>query len=297
MDVGRRYYSISEAARVFGVSRPTIYARIKSGDLLAVQVSAKAVRIPAEEFEAKPIKYAPSPSSIKDIRRAIESMITRDQAIAKYEISQPWFYKKVKQAGIKAMRYGTKAYYPKDAIHKLFFKNKYPNITDWATSAELAEEFGLTRKTVCALAREYDIPRQRTGREQMISRADWLKHKVEMPDLEKNYLTVDQAKKLYHIGQSTFYDGVNSNNIPRRRQGREVFFPKADLDRIFKDKSPNIPEEIRRNYVTAKDALKVYHVGQKRFSEETKAAGVTKIRTEGNFMWYKKSELDKLFKL
>lgn len=41
----------------------------------------------------------------------------------------------------------------------------------------------------------------------------------------------------------------------------------------------------------------MYHVGQKRFSEETKAANVTKVRTEGNFMWYKKSELDKLFKL
>lgn len=122
-------------------------------------------------------------------------------------------------------------------------------------------------------------------------------HKVELPDLEKNYLTVDQARKLYHIGQSTFYDGVNSNNVPRRRQGREVFFPKTELDRIFKDKSPNIPEEIRRNYVTAKDALKMYHVGQKRFSEETKAANVTKVRTEGNFMWYKKSEPDKLFKL
>jgi excisionase family DNA binding protein len=297
MDVGRRYYSISEAARVFGVSRPTIYARIKSGDLLAVQVSSKSVRIPVEELEAKPIKYAPSPSAIKDIRRAIESMITRDEAIKKYDISQQWFYKKVRKAGIKAMRYGTKAYYPKDAIHKLFFKHKYPEIDDWATSEELAKEFGISRKTICALARQYDIPRQRTGREQMISRKDWLLHKVELPDLEKNYLTVDQARKLYHIGQSTFYDGVNSNNVPRRRQGREVFFPKAELDRIFKDKSPNIPEEIRRNYVTAKDALKMYHVGQKRFSEETKAANVTKVRTEGNFMWYKKSELDKLFKL
>lgn len=105
MDVGRRYYSISEAARVFGVSRPTIYARIKSGDLLAVQVSSKSVRIPVEELEAKPIKYAPSPSAIKDIRRAIESMIMRDEAIKKYDISQQWFYKKVRKAGIKAMRY------------------------------------------------------------------------------------------------------------------------------------------------------------------------------------------------
>ena len=42
---GRTYYSISEASRMLGVSRPTIYARIKSGDLLAVQVSPKTIRI------------------------------------------------------------------------------------------------------------------------------------------------------------------------------------------------------------------------------------------------------------
>jgi len=196
-------------------------------------------------------------------------MITRDEAIAKYDISEQWFYKKVKNAGIKAMRYGTKAYYPRKDIHKLFFKRKYPEIEDWATSEELAKEFCVSRKTICALARQYDIPRQRTGRTQMISRKDWLLHKVELPDLEKNYMSTEQAKALYHVGASRFYKEVNDNNIPRRRQGREVYFPKSDLDRLFKDKSPNIPEEIRRNYVTAKDALKVYHVGQKRFSEET----------------------------
>lgn len=34
----------------------------------------------------------------------------------------------------------------------------------------------------------------------------------------------------------------------------------------------------------------------KRFLDETKAAGVTKVRTEGRQVWYKKDELDKLFK-
>jgi excisionase family DNA binding protein len=294
--VERTYFSISEAARLLGVSRPTIYARIRSGELLAVKVSPRTLRIPIEEIKAQPIRYAPAPSSIRDIRRALETMITRDEAIAKYGISQQWFYKKVRAAGIKAMRYGTKAYYRKDAIHRLFFKRKYPEITDWTTSEELAKEFGIGRKTICTLARKFDIPRVRTKRNLLISRKDWLFHRMEMPDLQKNYLTVSQAIKLYHIGLTTFYNGVNTNNVTRRRQGREVYFPKADLDRLFKDRSPKIPEEIRRDYVTAGDALKVYHVAQKRFSAETRAKGVTKVRTEGNFVWYKKTELDELFK-
>ena len=280
---------------MLGVSRPTIYSRIRSGELLAVQVAPRTIRIPVEELRAQQVRYAPAPSSIKDIRSALETMMTRDEAIEKYGISQQWFYKKVKAAGIKAMRYGTMVLYPKAAIHKLFYRRRYPEITDWTTSEELAKEFGVGRKTICTLARKYDIPRVRTKRNLLISRKDWFLHRVEMPDLKKNYLTVAQAKKHYHIGPSTFYDGVNANDIPRRRQGREVYYAIADLDRLFKDRSPKIPEEIRRNYVTAGDALRIYRIGQKRFSEETRAAGVTKIRTEGNFVWYKKQELDKLF--
>ena len=230
---------------MLGVSRPTIYARIKSGALHVVQVSPKTIRIPLEELKATPVKYTPAPSSIKDIRRAVETMITRDEAMAKYEISQQWFYKKVRAAGITAMRYGAKAYYPKADIHRLFFRRKYPDIEDWVSSEDLSKEFGISRKTICALARQYDIPRERTGREQRISRKHWLLHKVVLPDLEKNYLTVDQACKLYHIGRGTFYDGVNTGTIPRLRQGREVYFPITDLDRLFKDRSPKIPEEGR----------------------------------------------------
>lgn len=76
-----------------------------------------------------------------------------------------------------------------------------------------------------------------------------------------------------------------------RRMKEEGFRP-----RIIKDKTPKFPAEIRKNYMRSGYSLKYYHLGQKRFSEETQAAGVTKVRTEGNYVWYKKDELDKLFK-
>lgn len=50
-------------------------------------------------------------------------------------------------------------------------------------------------------------------------------------------MTVDQAKKHYHIGGKTFYDAVNSNNIQKVRKGNYVYFPIKDMDRLFKDKT------------------------------------------------------------
>ena len=53
------------------------------------EVSTKTLCIPIEEPEAKPV---PTPSSLKNIRRATETMITHDKAIAKYDISRQCFY-------------------------------------------------------------------------------------------------------------------------------------------------------------------------------------------------------------
>ena len=106
---------------------------------------------------------------------------------------------------------------------------------------------------------------------------------------------MDQARARYHLSQKTFYDKVKAAGVVGIRQVRTVYYPIAELDRLFKDKTPKIPVEIRMNYMRSCDALKKYHIGQKRFSDETRAAGVTKVRTEGNYVWYKKSELDALF--
>lgn len=291
------YLSISETAMLLGISRPTIYAKIKSGELEVVEFSERIHRIPREQITKLQKGISPSPQVAKNPESIAKTHICKDEILTKYNIGETWFHRKIKGKGIKALRYGRKFYYPRSIIHELFYVEEYPNIKEWYTSEELAERDGITRKYICDFAREHNIPKKKQGTILLISKIDWDREKTTLPDLAKNYLTVDQAKALYHIGQNRFYDEVNIHQILRRRQGREVFFPKSELDKLFKDKSPKIPAEIKRDYITAKEALSFCHVGQKRFSADTKAAGVTKIRTEGNFVWYKKSELKKLFNL
>ena len=108
--------------------------------------------------------------------------------------------------------------------------------------------------------------------------------------------------------KSLFWERVNTTltinksrqhaiaHITKVKRGNFVYFPIRDLDRLFKDKGPHIPADIKRDYIRSCDALKIYHIGQKRFTEETKAANVERVRTEGNFVWYRKDQLDKLFK-
>lgn len=106
----------------------------------------------------------------------------------------------------------------------------------------------------------------------------------------------EQATRHYHISNNRFYDGVHGAGLVPVKSGHYAHYKISDLDKLFKNKAPNIPKEIRRDYVQSCDVTKRYHIGMKHFLDETKAAGVTKVRTEGRKDWYKKDELDKLFK-
>ncbi len=287
---GKTHLSISEAAEYLGVSRPTIYARIRSGELAPLRVSSRTVRIPVSQLAAD-TKKTPQPS-----KGDWSVLISKAEVLDKYDISEAWLYRRLKEEGIRPRIIKGKAFLPKADIVRMFKSKPAYNPAEWLDAEDLMQGEGLTRKYISDFARRKGIPCRREGRTLLVSKKDWDRSRLFQGDIEKNYLTVDQAKKHYRIGQQTFYDKTNEAGIEGIRTGNHVYYKITDLDRLFKDKAPKIPAEIRKNYMRSGDALKHYHLGQKRFSEETRAAGVTKVRTEGNYVWYKKDELDKLFK-
>mgnify|MGYP004517541017 FL=1 len=287
---GKSHLSITEAARFLGVSRPTLYARINDGELTPLKVSSRTVRIPIEQLTADS-QIQPQP-----IKGDWSILISKAEVLQKYNISESWLMRRMKEEGFRPRIIKGKAFYPKKEVVRLFKPTPVYNKEDWYNAEDLMQSEGKTRKYIASYVREKKILVKRDGRLLLISKKDWDRSRLFQGDIEKNYLTVDQAKKHYHLGQHTFYDKVKAASIEGTRTGIYVYYKKTDLDRLFKDKTPKIPAEIRKNYMRSGDALKYYHLGQKRFSEETQAAGVTKVRTEGNYVWYKKDELDKLFK-
>ena len=282
--------TISEAAEYLGVTRPTVYARIKEGELVPIKVSISTLRIPIEQLR-QDSKRLPPP-----FKGDYSVLISKEDAIARYEVSLSRMYQVMKAEGIRTKIIKGKSYFPKKEFDRLFPIKKTYNPDEWYDANDLIKNEGLTRKYISALIRRKKITCRREGWLLLVSKSEWNQARLFHGDIEKNYLTADQAKKRYHLGNKTFYDKVNEAGVKGIRQGNTVYFSITDLDPLFKDKTPKIPVEIRRNYMRSGDALKKYHIGQKRFSEETRAAGVTKIRTEGNFVWYKKDELDRLFK-
>ena len=287
---GKSFLTVTEAAAYMGVTRPSIYARIKSGELVPVRFGTRSPRIPIEQLTSD------TKRRVQPRKGDFSSIISKEEALERYGISVSWLYRKLKEEGIRPKIIKGMAYFPKKDLDCMFPPKISYDPELWYTADELMKSEGVTRKYISDLVRRKGIQSQRDGRTLLISKQGWNATRLFWGDIKENYMTVDQAKKHYHIGQQTFYDKVNANGVKGIRQGNYTYYKITHLDQLFKDKTPRIPYDIRQNYMRGQDALKHYHIGQKRFTEETKAAGVTKVRTEGNFVWYKKDELDSLFK-
>lgn len=282
--------SISAAARYLGVSRPTIYKYIEEGKLSPIRKSDAVIRIPMSQLQLSEDKTQQLPSV------DATGYMTKEEVMRKYDISETWFHRRVKAKGVKSVRMGAKSYYQATVMRQLFHKEEVPDTTGWYTSEELAIREGISRKHICATARKLGIKVVRGSKVSYIDREGWDNRKIAPAILERDYMTADQIKQHYHIGNKTLYDKINASIVTKVKKGNYVYFLIKDIDPLFKSKEPHIPVEIKRNYIRGCDALKIYHIGQKRFTAETQAANVEKVRTEGNFVWYRKDQLDKLFK-
>ena len=285
---GAKYVSIKDAALLLEVSRPTIYRRIAAGELHPIRVSSRTVRVSVSEL------LADSGIEIAVNKGDFSVPIKLEEALALYGVSRSKFFALIKKAGIRARRIKGVDFFPKPDLDALFpAPMKYVR-EEWYSVDEIMEKTGLTRKYIRDFVRKRGIGKIADGQRILINKSEWDLNRFSKGQLAEEFLTVDQAKKIYHIGQGRFYETINAAGIERLRDGAFVYLRKSDLDKLFGGDVPLVSDDIIKNYICAKEALKAYHVGQKRFSEETAKCGVEKMKLKG-FMWYRRDELDRIF--
>lgn len=287
---GKQSLSITDASLLLNVSRPTIYKLIEEGKLSPIRLTKRTIRIPIEQL--KPLQdQSPQPLNPEE-----SSVISLQDALTRFGVTKAWLYEKAKRHGIKSTLVGGKAFFPKKDLERIFPPKSAYDRKQWYTMDELEAAHNLSEKRVLTIIGQHSIPTQMVGRLRLVSRKEWDQARKTIGKLDRYYLSRQDALKYYHISNNTFIDKTKGLELEFVNSGHFKYYKKKDLDALFKDKTPKIPKEIRRDYMRGKDALKHYHITQQTFLDYTKAAQVTKVKTEGRFVWYKKSELDRLFK-
>ena len=92
---GARYVSITDAALMLEVSRPTIYRRIAAGELHPIRVSSRTVRLSVSELIAD--SGLESETNTGDFSVPIK----QDEALELYKVSRSKFFTAVRKAGIR----------------------------------------------------------------------------------------------------------------------------------------------------------------------------------------------------
>lgn len=122
----RDYISVAEAVAMFGVGRDTIYRLIRTGQIPAINMGKRLIRIskdalmtmfpvrtePVNRQQALPKTYSLEP----------EDCYTVGEISEKYKISESTVYKNIREHAIPIRQIGKFVYVPKSEIDTLFKK-------------------------------------------------------------------------------------------------------------------------------------------------------------------------------
>ena len=95
-------------------SRPTIYKLINKGSLSPIRISACVIRIPRVQLQHL------IPESKTNSGQVPDKVISKDETLTRYGISETWLYLKTRVLGIRSTIVGGVAYFPKKDLDRLF---------------------------------------------------------------------------------------------------------------------------------------------------------------------------------
>lgn len=122
--VERQYISVAEAIAIFGVARSTLYRLIRTGQMPAINLGTRLVRIDRKQLEAVfPVRQSsqdePKPQ-VKLYNLDPENCYTIGEIAKKFGISESSVYKHIRQYSIPTRQIGKFVYAPQSEIDNLY---------------------------------------------------------------------------------------------------------------------------------------------------------------------------------
>ena len=170
---------------------------------------------------------------------------------------------------------------PKDAIA----------ITELYTTAEVKEKYNIKESWLYKIAKENNIPRTFNR-----GRTFWSKKHIDSyfakkaPDASiTEWYSVAELQEKFGMTLSAIYTFVYKNVIPKRKEGKMVYYSKKHFDIA---KGIAIPEEPQ--YYTIPEAMEKYNLTRDQLYHYVKCHNITRIKV-GKYTKILRSELDKFF--
>ena len=229
-----------------------------------------------------------------------KDFFTPSEAAKYIGISRATFYRYLETNLIKSVQLKRKTIIRKRDIEALFdnaspYKKHLPrskqSITDFYTTAEIKEKFGVKESWIYEIAKEHNIPRTFNR-----GRTYWSKKHIDSyfakkaPDTSiTEWYSVAELQEKFGMTLSAIYTFVYKNVIPKRKEGKMVYYSKKHFDIAKGIATPEEPQ-----YYTIPEAMEKYNLTRDQLYHYVKYHNITRIKV-GKYTKIVRAELDKFF--
>ena len=229
-----------------------------------------------------------------------KDFFTPSEAAKYIGISRATFYRYLETNLIKSVQLKRKTIIRKRDIEALFdnaspYKKHLPrskqSITDFYTTAEVKENYNIQESWLYKIAKEHNIPRTFNR-----GRTYWSKKHIDSyfakkaPDASiTEWYSVAELQEKFGMTLSAIYTFVYKNVIPKRKEGKMVYYSKKHFDIAKGIATPEEPQ-----YYTIPEAMEKYNLTRDQLYHYVKYHNITRIKV-GKYTKILRSELDKFF--
>ena len=225
------FLTITEAALYLGVTRPTVYSYIRRDELKVIRLGFKYL-LKKEDIDK--LFNTPTEFHTPTKEKApITDFYTTVEVKEKYHINESWIFA-IAQHGIPRTFNRGKTYWSKKHIDAYFAKKAPdPDITEWYSTQEMQEKFGMTLSAIYTFAHKNTIPKKKEGIMVYYSKkhVDIAKG-IAKPE-ETMYYTVAEAMEKFNLTRDQLYHYVKWHHISKIKKGKYTFISRAELDKLL----------------------------------------------------------------
>ena len=262
---------------------------------LAYKQAVRDKRVKQAEAETLSIKLEKPIENVKD-----KEYLSFAQAGKLLGLSRQAVYNMVKAGNLKASKISSRLSFIRrvdiDAmLENRPYKTLHPKdtvpITDFYTTAEIKEKFGVKESWIYEIAKEHNIPRTFNS-----GKTYWSKKHIDsyfakkVPDASiTEWYSVAELQEKFGMTLSAIYTFVYKNVIPKRKEGKMVYYSKKHFDIAKGIATPEEPQ-----YYTIPEAMEKYNLTRDQLYHYVKYHNITRIKV-GKYTKILRSELDKFF--
>ena len=229
----KEYLSFKEAATLLGLSKQAIYKMVYAGKLRAFRVSSRLSFIRKGDIdrmlEARPYEQRHPKDTIP-----ITDFYTTAEVKEKFNVAESWVFAIAKKNNIPRTFNRGKTYWSKKHIDAYFAKKApNPDITEWYSTQEIQEKFGMTLSAVYCFVSKNAIPKKKEGIMVYYSKKHVDIAKGMTAPEEPKYYTVPEATEKFNLTRDQLYHYAKYHNIPKVKKGKYTLISKVELDKLL----------------------------------------------------------------